>query len=140
MEIKNEELTDMKDQELRDILHAYRPEIDDNDAFMDKLSAQMDAVDAKQQRPRVQPLYRRVLPWVTSIAAVVIIAFVMMNPFASSEEGIAPLSEQQLYAKLYPSQQERGWREESSSSFEETVAEIEQSGQQLQLAIAEMQK
>ena len=35
-------MTDMKDQELRDILHGYRPQIDDNDAFMDKLMAQMD--------------------------------------------------------------------------------------------------
>ena len=35
----------MKEQELRDIFHAYRPEIADNDAFMDKLTAQMDAID-----------------------------------------------------------------------------------------------
>ena len=35
----------MKDQELRDKFHAYRPPIDDNEAFMDKLMAQMDAED-----------------------------------------------------------------------------------------------
>ena len=29
----------MKEKELRDIFHAYRPEIDDNDAFMDRLTA-----------------------------------------------------------------------------------------------------
>ena len=42
-------MTDMKDQELRDMLHDYRPQIDDNDAFMDKLMAQMDAEDAQPQ-------------------------------------------------------------------------------------------
>jgi len=39
----------MKDQELKNIFHAYRPNLSDEDAFMDKLSAQMDAVDEKQQ-------------------------------------------------------------------------------------------
>ena len=45
----------MKDQELRDKFHAYRPQIDDNEAFMDKLMAQMDAVDEQQ--------YARTIPF-----------------------------------------------------------------------------
>jgi len=58
----------MKDQELRDKFHAYRPQIDDNEAFMDKLMAQMDAVD-EQQHARIIPFYRRILPWVAGVAA-----------------------------------------------------------------------
>ena len=74
----------MKDQELRDKFHAYRPQIDDNDAFMDKLMAQMDAEDARQQsldlespvrhEARIVPLYRMVLPWVAGIAAAAVVA------------------------------------------------------------------
>ena len=39
----------MKEQKLRDIFHAYRPKIDDNDEFMDKLMAQMDAEDTRRE-------------------------------------------------------------------------------------------
>ena len=42
----------MKEQELRDLFHAYRPEMRDNDAFMDRLKAQMDAADARRQSSR----------------------------------------------------------------------------------------
>ena len=49
----------MKDQELRDKFHAYRPQIDDNEAFMDKLMAQMDAVDEQQQSEHIIPLHRK---------------------------------------------------------------------------------
>ena len=38
----------MKEQELRDIFHDYRPAIVDNDEFMDRLMAQMDAADARE--------------------------------------------------------------------------------------------
>ena len=57
----------MKEKELRDIFHAYRPEIDDNDAFMDRLTALMDAEDAQQKQVRIIPLYRRVLPWIATM-------------------------------------------------------------------------
>ena len=67
----------MKDQELRDKFHAYRPPIDDNEAFMDKLMAQMDVVDEKQQYASIIPLYRRVLPWVAGIAASVLLALTL---------------------------------------------------------------
>ena len=105
----------MKDKELRDILHAYRPEIDDNDAFMDKLSAQMDAVDAQQQRPRVQPLYRRVLPWVAGIAAVVAIA-VLFDKGQQQPATEANIQTQlpEYYYNRYPA---------SSDSYEEIVNE-----------------
>ena len=121
----------MKDQELRDILHAYRPEIDDNDAFMDKLSAQMDAVDAQQQHPRVQPLYRRVLPWVAGIAAVVAIAvlFDKGQQQPATEANIQTQLPEYYYYKRYPA---------SSDSYEEIVNEIERSGRQLENAIAQL--
>ena len=40
----------MKEQELRDVFHDYRPTIADNDEFMDRLTAQMDAADAREQQ------------------------------------------------------------------------------------------
>ena len=72
------------------------------------------------------------------IAASIVLLLVFR--FTQKPEEGETISRQQLYARLYPSQQERKWREDPSPSFEETVAEIEQSGEQLQLAIAEMQQ
>lgn len=124
----------MKDQELHDIFHAYRPEIDDNDAFMDQLSTQMDVIDAQQQ-PRVLPLYRKVLPWAMGIAAAVLVALVFINP--AKDATPQPTA-------LYPAYLDRGTikiiSSDPFSSYKKTLAEIEQSGQQLQLAIAEMKE
>ena len=81
---------------------------------------------------------RRLWPWIGAVAASIVLLLVFR--FTQKPEEGETISRQQLYAKLYPSQQERKWREDSSPSFEETVAEIEQSGKQLQLAIAEIQQ
>ena len=69
----------MKDQELRDIFHAYRPDLGDEEDFMARLNEQMDAIDAKQQQPRIIPLYRKWLPWTAGIAAVIAIAVLFGN-------------------------------------------------------------
>ena len=124
-------MTDMKDQELRDILHGYRPQIDDNDAFMDKLMAQMDAEDAQQQHPRIIPLYRRVLPWVAGIAAAVVVAvFVIKEPATpSAETGYESRLPEYHYKTPSPT---------DFSSFEDIVNEIECSGRQLENAIAQL--
>ena len=121
----------MKDQELRDILHGYHPEIDDNEAFMDKLMAQMDAVDEKQQQARIIPLYRRVLPWVAGIAAAVVVAvFVIKDPATpSAETGFASRLPEYHYKTPSPT---------DFSSFEDIVNEIEYSGRQLENAIAQL--
>lgn len=122
----------MKDQELRDILHGYRPQIDDNDAFMDKLMTQMDAEDAKQQRqPRTIPLYRRVLPWVAAIAAAVVVAvFVIKEPATPSAEA--------GYEARLPEYDYNAPSHTEFSSYEEIVNEIECSGRQLENAIAQL--
>ncbi|MBO7538556.1 MAG: hypothetical protein J6T44_04675 [Prevotella sp.] len=125
-------MTDMKDQELRDMFHAYRPQFDDNDAFMDKLMAQMDAEDAQQQQPHVIPLYRRVLPWVAGIAAAVVVAvFVIKDP-------ATPSTESGFESRL----PEYHYKTPSSipdfSSYEDIVDEIECSGRQLENAIAQL--
>ena len=122
----------MKDQELRDILHGYRPQIDDNDAFMDKLMTQMDAEDAKQQRqPRTIPLYRRVLPWVAAIAAAVVVAvFIMKEPAMPSAETV---SEHRLPDYNYKAPSHADF-----DSYEDIVNEIERSGRQLENAIAQL--
>ena len=122
----------MKDQELRDILHGYRPQIDDNDAFMDKLMAQMDAEDAQPQQPRIIPLYRRVLPWVAGIAAAVVVAamFVIKEPATpSAETGFASRLPEYHYKTPSPA---------DFSSYEDIVNEIECSGRQLENAIAQL--
>ena len=125
-------MTDMKDQELRDMFHDYRPQIDDNDAFMDKLMAQMDAEDAQQQQARIIPLYRRVLPWVAGIAAAVVVAvFVIKDP-------VTPSAESSFESRL----PEYHYKTPSSipdfSSYEDIVDEIECSGRQLENAIAQL--
>jgi len=122
----------MKDQELRDILHGYRPQIDDNDAFMDKLMTQMDAEDVKQQRqPRTIPLYRRVLPWVAAIAAAVVVAvFVIKEPATPSAETV---SEYRLPDYNYKAPSHADF-----DSYEDIVNEIERSGRQLENAIAQL--
>ena len=122
----------MKDQELRDILHGYRPQIDDNDAFMDKLMTQMDAEDVKQQRqPRTIPLYRRGLPWVAAIAAAVVVAvFVIKEPATPSAETV---SEYRLPDYNYKAPSHADF-----DSYEDIVNEIERSGRQLENAIAQL--
>ena len=125
-------MTYMKDQELREILHGYRPQIDDNDAFMDKLMAQMDAEDAQQQHPRIIPLYRRVLPWVAGIAAAVVVAvFVIKEP-------ATPPAESGFESRLPEYHYKTPSTIPDFSSFEDIVNEIECSGRQLENAIAQL--
>lgn len=125
---------DMKEQELRDIFHDYRPAIADNDEFMQRLTAQMDAADARQQQPaRIVPLYRRVLPWVAGIAAaaVVVAVFIVREPATPSAETgfVSRLPE---YHYKTPS------TIPEFSSYEDIVNEIECSGRQLENAIAQL--
>lgn len=118
----------MKEQELRDIFHGYRPEIDDNDAFMDKIMAQMDAEDARQQQARIIPIFRRVLPWAAGIAAAIIVAvLVMKEPVATSPT-----------ASSYEPRQTEYYHTPDFASYEEIVNEIERSGRQLEDAIAQL--
>ena len=69
----------MKDQKLRDKFHAYRPPIDDNEAFMDRLMVQMDAEDEKQQSEHIIPLHRNsstiltTLRVISSVAAIYLV-------------------------------------------------------------------
>ena len=124
-------MTDMKDQELRDMLHDYRPQIDDNDAFMDKLMAQMDAEDAQQQQARIIPLYRRVLPWAAGIAVAVVVAvFVIKEPTTPSAET--------SYESRLPEYHYKTPSPSDFSSYEDIVNEIECSGRQLENAIAQL--
>ena len=123
----------MKDQELRDLFHAYRPELGDEEAFMDKLSAQMDAADEKQT-PRVRPLYRKFLPWMAGIAAAIVVALLFIKPTDGNEA---------REATDYPANTDyQAFLAMTTSfpSFEETVANIEQSGKQLEQAIGELKE
>ena len=131
----------MKDQELRDKFHAYRPQIDDNEAFMDKLMAQMDTVD-EQQHARIIPFYRRILPWVAGVAAASVVAvFIMRDPATTPTETSCKSRLPEYYYKAPSPISEQGLPTRSLSgfsSYEDIVNEIERSGRQLEDAIAQL--
>jgi len=122
----------MKEQELRDIFHDYRPAIADNDEFMQRLTEQMDAADAQEpQQSRIISFYHRVLPWVAGIAAAVVVALLIIKepalpPVTSYSQPSLP-----EYYNNAPSYSE-------FSSYEDIVNEIERSGRQLEDAIAQL--
>jgi len=119
----------MKDQELHDIFHAYRPEMGGEEDFMARLNEQMDAIDAKQQ-PRIIPFYRRVLPWAAGIAAVIAVAFLF-------DKGRQELQTEAYIQTQLPEYYYNRYSA-SSDSYEEIVNEIERSGRQLENAIAQL--
>ena len=119
----------MKDQELKDLFHAYRPELADEDAFMQRLSAQMDAVDGQQQPARIVPIYRKLMPWAAAVAAAVVIVWLAIP---SPTPMPAPQAQSRLpeYSRPKP--------HFSHASFDDIVNEIEASGRQLEQAIAQL--
>ena len=122
----------MNDKELYDLFHAYRPELSDDEAFMEHLSARMDAVD-EQQRPRVRPLFRRALPWAAGIAASVAIGLLFVSvPQTSTVE--PPVESRLPEAPYYRNPMSA----DPFSSYDDIVSEIEQSGRQLEQAIAQL--
>ena len=125
----------MKDQELDDIFHSYHPEMSSEEDFMARLNEQMNAID-KKRIPSVweKTKQRHYLPWVAGIAAVIAVGLFLFMPSKTNcpEE-----------ADIYPARSDYQTMlsmTQSFPTFEETVAEIEQSGQQLQMAIAEMKE
>lgn len=122
----------MNDKELYDLFHAYRPTLDDNYAFIERLSAQMDAADEQQQH-RVRPLFRRTLPWVVGIAASVAVVLVLVNVYRVPT--VEPYTESQLPEYYY---QKNPMTADPFSSYDDIVNEIEQSGKQLEQTIAQL--
>ena len=125
----------MIDQELYDIFHSYHPEMSSEEDFMARLNGQMDAID-KKRLPSVweKTKQRHFLPWAASIAAAIAVGLFLFMPSKTNcpEE-----------ADIYPAHQDYQTMlsmTQSFPTFEETVADIEQSGQQLKLAIAEMKE
>ena len=133
MKIDKKMKIDMKDQELRDIFHDYRPTIADNDEFMQRLTAQMDAEDAREQQPvRIVPLYRSILSWAVGIAAAVVAAvFVIREP-------ATPSAESNFESRLPEYHYKTPSAIPEFSSYEDIVNEIECSGRQLEDAIAQL--
>ena len=125
----------MKDQELYDIFHSYHPEMSSEEDFMARLNEQMNAID-KKRIPSVweKTKQRHFLPWVAGIAAVIAVGLFLFMPSKTNcpEEADIYPAHQDYQAMLSMTQ--------SFPTFEETVREIEQSGQQLQMAIAEMKE
>ena len=77
---------------------------------------------------------RHFLPWVAGIAAAIAVGLFLFMPSKGNDPGEADIyharSDYQTMLSMM----------QSFPTFEETVREIEQSGQQLQMAIAEMKE
>ena len=125
----------MKDQELYDIFHSYHPEMSSEEDFMARLNEQMNAIDKKKipsvgEEVRLRPF----LPWAAGIAAAIAVGLFLFMPSKGNDSGEADIyharSDYQTMLSMM----------QSFPTFEETVREIEQSGQQLQIAIAEMKE
>lgn len=125
----------MKDQELYDIFHSYHPEMSSEEDFMARLNEQMNAIDKKRiPSLREKTKLRPFLPWAAGIAAAIAVGLFLFKPSETNcpEE-----------ADIYPARSDYQTMlsmTQSFPTFEETVREIEQSGQQLQMAIAEMKE
>ena len=123
----------MKDQNLHDIFHAYRPALDDDEKFVNRLIEQMDVIDRTNhfQLDTVHSPYRLWPLWMAGIAAAIaIVALVVKEPTTSYVE---PDFQSRLpeYYITDPMHQQ-------FSSYDEIVSEIEESGRQLQQAIARL--
>lgn len=121
----------MKDQELRDFFHSYRPELSDEEEFMARLNERMDSL---HRSPLLGRRWGKLL-WAAGIAAAIVVALLVIKPTESNNtrEATSYSANQDYQAML-------SMTSTSFPTYEETVAEIEQSGEQLQLAIAEMKK
>ena len=125
----------MEDKELYDIFHSYHPEMSSEEDFMARLNEQMDAIDKK----RIPSLWERtrqihILPWAAGIAAAIAVGLFLFRPSKGNEPG---------EADIYPAHSDYQTMlsmTRSFPTFEETAREIEQSGQQLQMVIAEMKE
>ena len=124
----------MKDKELRDIFHAYRPQLSDEEDFMARLNEQMDKLSPTASQGKGVRLHRR-FAWAAGIAAAIILALVITKPTKDIEP-----AEQALYPASQEYQIMLSLSTSSYPTFDETVAEIEQSGRQLEQAIAELKK
>ena len=122
----------MKDQELKELFHAYRPKLSDEDAFMDRLIGQMDAADESRQQPKIIPLYRKIIPWAAGIAAAAITVVWLVAP--PSTPAIQPQANTRLPQYHYYSHHASSAR----SSYDDIVNEIEASGRELEQAIAQL--
>ena len=121
----------MKDQKLNDIFHAYQPKLSDEDAFMDMLSAQMDAVDEKKHTNNV-PLHRKYLSWAVGIAAAVVAVVMLVKELST------PTAQPDVKSSLVKYNDESYSLFFNHSTYDDIVNEIETSGRQLEQAIAQL--
>ena len=134
----------MNDKELYDLFHAYRPELDDDDALLARLAEQMDVAD-KQRRlyfsfRKIAAIFLGVL-LTSGIAFAAFFATFLLWPSDEPEtRGMQSLTVEDM-RPAFPAKERMvkgGSSSYFSDSYDEIVAEIERSGQQLEKAIAQV--
>lgn len=127
----------MNENEIREMLHAYRPELSDEQTFLDKLTSRMDQAD--EQKARAQQTASPSAPatrWMRYAAALLIIGLIFHWQTSREELPCRPLPTEYYTAAR--------WNDEPSQdpfdSYYTLVEEIQRSGQQIQQTIAQVKE
>ena len=130
----------MNENEIREMLHAYRPRLSDEQTFLDNLTRRMDEADAQkaiaQQTKGLAAPATRWMRYAAALAAVLIVGLIFRWQTGSDEQPDSPQpTEYQMAAR---------WNAEPAQdpfdSYYTLVEEIQRSGQQLQQAISQVKE
>ena len=134
----------MNENEIREMLHAYRPRLSDEQTFLDKLTSHMNQADeqknqADEQKNQADERTAPTARWIRyaeALAALLIVGLILHRQTGREEQPSRPQPTQQYMTG--------GWNAEPSQdpfdSYHTLVEEIQRSGQQLQQAIAQVKE
>lgn len=130
----------MNENEIREMFHAYRPELSDEQTFLDKLTSRMDQADDQkaraQQTASPSAPATRWMRYAAALAALLIIGLIFHWQTGREELPYRPLPTEYYTAAR--------WNDEPSQdpfdSYYTLVEEIQRSGQQIQQTIAQVKE
>ena len=130
----------MNENDIREMLHAYRPELSDEQTFMDKLTRRMDQADeqkalAQQAKGRTAPAARWIR-YAEALAALLIVGLIFRWQIGREE----PTPSQQSVQPYMAAHWNAEAPQDPFDSYYTLVEEIQRSGQQLQQAIAQVKE